>query len=125
MNVFIALKGSHFCFLFGRVSGNETILFGLIDIHRGLVDSALSETLKTLRISGISLCLYFFLTVEGAYSVLLGKLVGSLIRANTVIAKCRPLRTSHLLPDRVGAAHKYSRGCRFRCCIVGGEGWPG
>ena len=51
--------------------------------------------------------------VEGAYSVFLGKLVGSLIRANTVIAKFRPLGMSHLLPDSAGAVHKYSRGCRF------------
>ena len=64
----------------------------------------------------------FVLTVEGAYSVLLGKVVGSLIRANTVIAKFRPLRTSHLLPERAGAAHKYSRGCRFWCCIGRGGG---
>ena len=51
--------------------------------------------------------------------------MGSLIRANTVIAKFRPLRTSHLLPDRAGARHKYSRGCRFWCCIGGGGGIGG
>ena len=46
---------------------------------------------------------FIFLMVEGAYSV-------SLIRANTVIAKFRPLGMNHLLPDGAGAVHKYSRG---------------
>ena len=48
--------------------------------------------------------------------------MGSLIRANTVIAKFRPLRTSHLFPDRAGAAYKYSRRCRFWRCIGGAQG---
>ena len=39
--------------------------------------------------------------------------MGKLIRANTVTGKFRPSGMSHLLPDRAGAVHKYSRGCQF------------
>ena len=40
--------------------------------------------------------------------------MGPLIRANTVIANFRPLGMSHLLPERAGAAHKYSDGRQKR-----------
>ena len=48
--------------------------------------------------------------------------MGALIRANTVIAKFRPLGMS--LPERAGAAHKYSGGSqkRFGDVLEGGGG---
>ena len=65
---------------------------------------------------------FIFLTIEGANSVLLGKVVGSLIRVYTVVAKFRPFGMSHFYQIGTGPHINIQEGVGFGDVLAGGRG---